>query len=85
MVPDILRTVLRLSKLGKLGSYATLCFGCHKKKAGGEFQKTKRPSKMLHSMQIRVHVVWEYFSTSLVGVVGACEKLRDFFVQYLKF
>ena len=40
---------------------------------------------MLHSMQIRMHVVWEYFPTSLEGVVGACEKLGDFFVQYLKF
>ena len=40
---------------------------------------------MLHLMQIRMHVVWEYFSTSLEGVVGACEKLHDFFVQYLKF
>ena len=29
-----------------------------------------------------MRVVREYFSTSLVGVVGACEKLRDFFVQY---
>ena len=36
-------------------------------------------------MQIRMHVAWEYFSTSLVEVVGACENLRDFFVQYLKF
>ena len=36
-------------------------------------------------MQIRMHVFWEYFSTSLVEVVSACEKLRDFFVQYLKF
>ena len=35
-------------------------------------------------MQIKMHVVWEYFSTSLVGVVGVCEKLHDFFVQYLK-
>ena len=32
-----------------------------------------------------MHVVWEYFSTSLVGVVGACEKMRDFFAEYLKF
>ena len=32
-----------------------------------------------------MHMVSEYFSTSLVEVVGACEKLRDFFVQYLKF
>ena len=55
------------------------------KKARSEFQKTLQPSKMLHLMQIRMHVVWEYFSTSLIGVVGACEKLRDFFVQYLKF
>ena len=34
MVGDILRTVWRLSKLGKLGSYATLCFGCRKKGSG---------------------------------------------------
>ena len=32
-----------------------------------------------------MHVVWEYFSTSLVGVVGACEKMHDFFAEYLKF
>ena len=55
------------------------------KKAKGKFQKTWRPSKMLDSMLIRIHLVWEYFLTSLVGVVGACEKLRDFFVQHLKF
>ena len=53
------------------------------KKAGGKFQKTYQLLKMLHSMQIRMHMVWEYFSTSLVGVVVACEKLRAFFVQYL--
>ena len=34
MVPDILRTVQQLSKLGKIGSYATLCFGWHKKRLG---------------------------------------------------
>ena len=32
---------LTLSKLGKLGSYATLCFGCHKKRLGAS---SKRPS-----------------------------------------
>ena len=36
-------------------------------------------------MQVRMHVVWEYFSTSLEEVVGAYEKLGDIFVQYLKF
>ena len=36
-------------------------------------------------MQVGMHVVWEYFSTSLVGIVGACEKWRDFFVQYVTF
>ena len=35
MAADILRTVWHLSKLGKLGSYATLCFGCCKKKGYG--------------------------------------------------
>ena len=36
-------------------------------------------------MQIRMNVVWKDFATSLVGVVRVCEKLREFFVQYLKF
>ena len=34
MVADIPRTFERLKKLEKLESYATLCFGCHKKGQG---------------------------------------------------
>ena len=45
---------LTLSKLGKLGSYATLCFGCHKKRLGAG---SKRTSKMSQLMQIRMHVI----------------------------
>ena len=69
MLADILGTVEWLSKLGIFGSYDFMVL-LPQKIARGEFQKTWQPSKMSHLMQIRMHMVWEYFSTSLVGVGG---------------
>ena len=84
MVSDILRTIQRLSKLRKFGSHSTLCFGCHKRKAG-RVPKDLAPIENVTFNANQNARGLGVLSTSLEGVVDACKKLCDFFVQYLKF
>ena len=82
MVAGIFRTVCRLSKLAKLGSYATLCFGCHIKRLGTSYERNDDHGKC--NIPCKPESTWSGFSTFLVEAVSAYEKLLDFLGQYLK-
>ena len=77
IVADILGIVWRLNKLGKLGSQTTLCFSCRKKRLGTISDRPNDHGKCNINANQNARGR-EYFSTSLVGAVGTCERLLDF-------
>ena len=87
MVRDILRTIKLASKAnqGNLGPMLLYALVTTKKGQERVLKDLTTIENVTFNANQNACSLGVLFNFPLEGVVGACEKLRDFFVQYLKF